>query len=59
MHNKNPLLVGGKTVRTRNIFKMAVNKIAEELMNEIDMSEHTRIARHIPRLAEISLNYYE
>ena len=40
-------------------FKMAVNKIAEELMKEIDMFKHTRIARHIPRSAEISLKYYE
>ena len=38
---------------------MAVNKIAEELMKEIDMFKHTRIARHIFRSAEISLKYYE
>ena len=38
---------------------MAVNKIAEELLQEIDIFEHSRIARHIPRSAEISLKYYE
>ena len=38
---------------------MAVNKIAEELMEEIDIFEHTKIARHIPRAAENSLKYYE
>ena len=38
---------------------MAVNKIAEELMMEIDVFGHSRIARHIPRAAEITLKYYE
>ena len=38
---------------------MAVNKIAEELMKEIDVLRHTKIARHIPRAAEITLKYYE
>ena len=38
---------------------MAVNKIAEELMEEIDIFGHTKIARHIPRAAEITLKYYE
>ena len=38
---------------------MAVNKIAEELMKEIDILRHTKIARHIPRAAEITLKYYE
>ena len=46
-------------MHTGKNFKMAVNKIAEELMKEIDVFEHTRIARHIPRSAEISLKYYE
>ena len=40
-------------------FKMAVNKIAAELMEEIDVFAHTKIARHIPRAAEITLKYYE
>ena len=51
--------VGGKTVRTGKNFKMAANKIAEELMKKIDVFEHTKIARHIQRSAEISLKYYE
>ena len=38
---------------------MAVNKIAEELMKEIDVLGHTKIARHIPRAAEITLKYYK
>ena len=38
---------------------MVVNKIGEELMKEIDIFEHTRIARHIPRAGQISLKYYE
>ena len=38
---------------------MAVNKIAEELLQEIDIFEHSIIARHIPQSAEISLKYYE
>ena len=38
---------------------MADNKIAKELLDKIDVFEHTRIARHIPRSAEISLKYFE
>ena len=38
---------------------MADNKIARELLDKIDVFEHTRIARHIQRLAEISLKYFE
>ena len=39
--------------------KMADNKIARELLDKIDVFEHTHIARHIPRSAEISLKYFE
>ena len=38
---------------------MADNKIAKELLDKIDVFEHTHIARHIPRSAEISLKYFE
>ena len=38
---------------------MADNKIARELLDKIDIFEHTCIARHIPRSAEISLKYFE
>ena len=38
---------------------MADNKIARELLDKINVFEHTRIARHIPRSAEISLKYFE
>ena len=38
---------------------MADNKIARELLDKIDVFEHTRVARHIPRSAEISLKYFE
>ena len=38
---------------------MAENSIAKELLDEIDIFEHTRVARHIPRLSEISLKYFE
>ena len=38
---------------------MADNKIARELLDKIDVFEHTHIARHIPRSAEISLKYFE
>ena len=38
---------------------MAENSIARELLDEIDVFEHTRVARHIPRSAEISLKYFE
>ena len=34
-------------------------KVARELLDKIDVFEHTRIARHIPRSAEISLKYFE
>ena len=38
---------------------MADNKIATELLDKIDVFEHTHVARHIPRSAEISLKYFE
>ena len=38
---------------------MADNSIARELLDEIDVLEHTRVARHIPRSVEISLKYFE
>ena len=38
---------------------MAENSIAKELLDEINVFEHTRVARHIPRSAEISLKYFE
>ena len=38
---------------------MAENSIARELLDEIDIFEHTRVAHHIPRSAEISLKYFE
>ena len=38
---------------------MADNKIAKELLDKIDVFEHTCVARHIPRSAEISLKYFE
>ena len=38
---------------------MADNKIVRELLDKIDVFEHTRIARHILRSAEISLKYFE
>ena len=38
---------------------MVDNKIARELLDKIDVFEHTCIARHIPRSAEISLKYFE
>ena len=39
--------------------KMAENSIAKELLDEIDVFEHTRVARHIPKSSEISLRYFE
>ena len=39
--------------------KMADNKIARELLDKIDVLEHTHVARHIPRSSEISLKYFE
>ena len=38
---------------------MADNKIAKELLDKIDVFEHTYVTRHIPRSAEISLKYFE
>ena len=38
---------------------MADNKIAKELLDKNDVFEHTHVARHIPRSAEISLKYFE
>ena len=39
---------------------MAVNiSIAEELMQELDAFEPTKVARHIPRSMTISLDYFE
>ena len=40
--------------------KMAVNiSIAEELMQELEAFEPTKVARHIPRSMTISLDYFE
>ena len=55
----NPLFLVGKLWRIGNLVKMADNKIAKELLDKIDVFEHTRIARHIPRSAEITLKYFE
>ena len=49
----------GKLWRIGNLVKMADNKIAKELLDKIDVFEHTHVARHIPRLAEITLKYFE
>ena len=38
---------------------MAVNRTVEELLDEINVFQQTRIARDIPRAAEILLKYYE
>ena len=38
---------------------MADNKIAKGLLDQINVFEHTHIARHIPRSSEISLKYFE
>ena len=38
---------------------MADNSIAWEILDEIDVFEHTRVARHIPRSSEISLKYFD
>ena len=56
LRNNKPSAFGGKTVTDR---KMVDNKIAKELLDKIDVFEHTRVARHIPRSAEISLKYFE
>ena len=52
-------LLAGKLYSLTRTFKMAVNKIAQELMQGIDIFQHTRVTRHIPGAAEISLIYYE
>ena len=51
--------MAGKLARRWSFIKMVDNLIAKELLDEIDIFEHTRVARHIPRLAEISLKYFE
>ena len=38
---------------------MADNSIVRELLEEIDIFEHTKVAQHISRLAEISLKYFD
>ena len=38
---------------------MADNSIARELLDQIDVLEHTKVARHIPRSAKISLKYFD
>ena len=38
---------------------MAENSIARELLEQIDTLQHTRVGRHIPHSAEISLKYFE
>ena len=38
---------------------MADNSIARELLDKIDIFEHTRVARYIPRSAETSLKYFD
>ena len=42
-----------------NYIKMADNSIARELLEQIDTLQHTKVARHIPHSAEISLKYFE
>ena len=54
-----PLLLAGNFARRLTFNKMADNSIVKELLDEIDVFEHTRVARHIPRSAEISLRYFE
>ena len=54
-----PLPLAGKLARCPNSNKMAENSIVRELLDEIDVFEHTKVARHIPRSAEISLKYFE
>ena len=51
--------MAGKLSDCENHLKMAENSIARELLDQIDVLEHTRIARHIPRLAEVSLKYFD
>ena len=51
--------MAGKLARHWSFIKIADNLIAKELLDEIDIFEHTRVARHIPRSAEISLKYFE
>ena len=38
---------------------MVDNLNARELLDKLDVFEHTGVARHIPRSAEISLKYFE
>ena len=54
-----PLVLVGKLQQSRELIKMVDNQIARELLDKIDVFEHTRVARHIPRSAEISLKYFE
>ena len=56
---KIPLTLAGNRARRLVSNKMAENSIAKELLDEIDVFEHTRVARHIPRSCEISLRYFE
>ena len=56
---KIPLTLAGNRARRLVNNKMAENSIAKELLDEIDVFEHTRVARHIPRSSEISLRYFE
>ena len=54
-----PLLLAGKPWWIGNSVRMVDNKIARELLDKIDVFEHTRVTRHIPRSADISLKYFE
>ena len=51
--------MAGNLARRLIFNKMAEKSIAKELLDEIDIFEHTRVARHIPRSSEISLRYFE
>ena len=51
--------MAGNRARRLVSSKMAENSIAKELLDEIDVFVHTRVARHIPRSSEISLRYFE
>ena len=42
-----------------NVLSLNRNPAVRDLLDEIDVFEHTRVARHIPRSAEISLKYFE
>ena len=55
-----PSVYGGKTASLRKRSKMVANRsIAEELMQEIDVFENTKVACHIPRSMVINLDYFE